>query len=96
MNKNSNKEMIINKIGKNANEEFTGYCQEENHNNELEFFCKMHNKLCCAACISKIKRNGKGHHKDCEVCEIEEIEEEKKNNLKTKYYLIRRIIKKLK
>ena len=40
---------------KNLNEEleknFSGFCKEENHNDELEFFCKTHNKLCCAACM---------------------------------------------
>ena len=42
------------KIDKNIKEIFTGFCQEENHNCELEFFCKNHNILCCAKCIIKI------------------------------------------
>ena len=45
------------------------------------YFCKTHNKLCCAACLSKIKRKGDGQHFDCDVCSIEEIKEEKKNKL---------------
>ena len=64
------------------NKIFTGMCQEKNHKDELEYFCKDHNKLCCAACISKIKSKGNGEHKDCQICDIEEIKEEKKNKLK--------------
>ena len=61
---------------------FTGICSEPNHKKELEYFCKTHNKLCCVACISKIKSKGNGQHTDCNVCGIEEIKEEKKNKLK--------------
>ena len=61
---------------------FTGICNEERHKQELEYFCKSHNKLCCAACISKIRSKGNGEHKYCTVCNIEEIKEEKKNKLK--------------
>ena len=39
---------------------FTGYCQEKNHPNKLEYFCKNHNQLCCAACIAKINKGGDG------------------------------------
>ena len=67
---------------KDINEIFTGYCKEPNHNDELEFFCKSHNKLCCAKCIIKIKSKGKGQHRDCEVFNIEEIKNEKKEKLK--------------
>ena len=45
---------------------FTGYCKEEKHNNELSFFCRTHNQLCCAACLSKITKKGNGQHADCE------------------------------
>ena len=61
---------------------FTGYCKEEKHNNELVFFCKTHNTLCCAACLSKIRKKGNGQHSQCFVCEIEEIKNEKQNKLK--------------
>ena len=61
---------------------FTGYCKEDKHSDELEYFCKTHNKLCCAACISKIKSKGNGKHKDCDICDIEDIKNEKKNKLK--------------
>ena len=61
---------------------FTGICKENKHNKELDYFCKEHNMLCCAACISKIKSKGNGNHADCQICNIEEIENEKKNKLK--------------
>ena len=60
---------------------FTGYCQEENHPNKLIYFCKNHNQLCCAAFIAKITDNEDGQHKDCDVCSIKKIKEEKKNKL---------------
>ena len=55
---------------------FTEICQEDNHSNKLELFCKTHNKLCCSTCTEK---NGK--HNKCQICKIEDIKEEKKNNL---------------
>ena len=61
---------------------FTGLCKENNHLAELIYFCKNHNKLCCAFCITKIKDDENGQHKDCDVCSIKDIEKEKKNNLK--------------
>ena len=65
-------------IKENQLEIFTGICKEENHINYLDFFCKTHNKLCCLACVSKINKKGYGQHKDCDICIIEEIKEEKK------------------
>ena len=64
---------------------FTGFCKEENHLEVLEFFCKNHNTLWCSSCICKIKKRNKGQHFNCEVCEIEEIKEEKKNKLSHNY-----------
>ena len=61
---------------------FFDICKEKNHPMKLEFFCKTHNKLCCAACISKLETKGYGQHKDCDICIIEDIKEEKKNKLK--------------
>ena len=62
---------------------FNNVCKEENHNNNLlEYYCKTHNQLCCTACIAKIKGHGKGEHKDCDICFIEDIKDEKKNKLK--------------
>ena len=63
------------------NDIFTGFCKEENHLGVLEFFCKNHNKLCCASCLCKIKKKSKGQHHDCDVCVIEEIKDEKKDKL---------------
>ena len=68
-------------LDKNIQEIFTRICKEEKHKQELEFYCKTHSKLCCAACISKIKGKGNGQHTDCNVCFIEEIKDEKKNKL---------------
>ena len=63
------------------NEIFFDICKEKNHQQKLEFYCKNHNILCCAACISKINSNGYGQHKDCDIFSLEEIKEEKINNL---------------
>ena len=60
---------------------FTGYCKNENHSLKLEYFCITHNELCCAACLCKLSEKGDGEHKDCDVCTIEEIEDEKKDDL---------------
>ena len=68
-------------LDKSNQEIFSGLCQEVGHKDKLEYYCKNHNKLCCSACISKIKENGKGEHHDCEICSIKEIKEEKKNKL---------------
>ena len=68
-------------IEKNNEEKFTGLCKEKNHNYELQFFCKTHNQLCCAICLCKIKKDEIGKHKDCDVCNIEDIKDEKKKKL---------------
>ena len=68
-------------LNNNTNEIFTGFCNELTHNDQLEYFCKSHNQLCCAACIAKIKKNENGKHKDCDVCLIEDIKNEKKNKM---------------
>ena len=75
-------------IDKNINDIFTGFCKEKKHSIILEYFCKTHNQLCCAACISKIKGKGNGLHKDCDVCFIEDIKEIKKNKLKSNIKLL--------
>ena len=66
----------------NISDIFTGFCKEENHTDKLEYFCKSHNKLCCAACIAKVKAKDKGQHSECEICVLEEIKESKVNKLK--------------
>ena len=50
--------------------------------NNLSFFCKTHNILCCSYCITKIKTKEIGKHRDCEICLIEDIKEEKIKKLK--------------
>ena len=65
----------------NDEEIFTGICKEKNHY-KLKYYCKNHNKLCCGLCIAKLSEDGEGQHKDCEVCYIEKIKDEKKNKLK--------------
>ena len=77
------------KLDQAISEIFTVFCMEENHNDQLEFFCKTHNVLCCGLCLCKIKKNGKGKHKDCDVCTIEDIKEEKKNKLKENYKILK-------
>ena len=63
------------------NEIFTGYCKEKNHPDELKYFCKIHNQLCCAACIAKIDEAGDGQHKDCDIYTVDKIKEEKRKQL---------------
>lgn len=75
-------------IPKNMKNIYTGFCMEEKHKLELEFFCKNHNMLCCAACISKIQKKEYGKHKDCEILIIEDIQQEKEKQFIQNYKLI--------
>ena len=43
---------------------------------------QTHNQLCCVACIAKLNEKGDGQHKDCEICTIENIVDDKKKFLK--------------
>ena len=61
---------------------FTGLCQQDNHNQELKYFCKTHNQLCCASCITKLKGRGDGQHSECDVCYLDDIKDTKKSKLK--------------
>ena len=63
------------------NQIFTGICKEKNHSGKLKYFCENHNILCCAECITPIKDNENGKHKDCDIFLIEDIKKEKKNKL---------------
>ena len=83
-------------LSPNKEEIFTGFCQEKNHHIELKYFCKNHNQLCCAACIAKINKIGDGQHKDCNVCIIQEIKEDKKNKLKNNIIILEKLNEKLK
>ena len=86
---------IIN-LNKNNKEIFTGFCQEVNHKNKLEYYCKNHNKLCCVACLCKIKSNGNGQHSSCDVCDIKDIKEEKINKLNDNIKYLEEASKKIK
>ena len=68
-------------LDKDINSLFTGFCDKNKHYNQLQFYCKNHNELCCAACLCKIKGEEFGQHKDCTVMPISEIKEEKKKKL---------------
>ena len=70
------------KIDKNFSEIFTGLCKEQNHSEKLIFFCRTHNQLCCSSCIANIIDKIYGKHVKCKICFIENIKEEKKNQLK--------------
>ena len=74
---------------------FTGICKEENHSFSLDYFCKNHNQLCYIACIDKINDKGIGQHKDCDVCTIEKIKEEKNNKLKENINILEELSKKI-
>ena len=78
--KDTHNNKVIKEI--NSDEIFTGICKENNHINELKYFCRAHNQLCCAECIINIKDKNNGKHKDCDICLIEDIEKEKKSKLK--------------
>jgi len=69
-------------LDKNIDDIFTGMCKEKNHFNSLKYFCRYHNQLCCAACISKIEDEENGQHSRCDIYPIEEIADEKKIILK--------------
>ena len=73
-------------VEKDLNLNFTGFCNEDQHKNKLDYYCFTHNNLCCAACLCKIKDQGDGQHSECKACYIGEIKNEKKikleNNIK--------------
>ena len=71
---------LLYNIGKDIEDIFTWFCKEENHNNKLEYLCKTYNKLCCGACLCKIKDEINGQHKDSDVCKIKDIKDEKQIN----------------
>lgn len=70
-------------LDKDLNNFFIDECNKENHDKiKLKFFCKKHNILCCAYCVSKINKFGFGEHYNCDFAHINEIKEEKRNKLK--------------
>ena len=70
------------KISKDFSEISSLYCQEKGHSSKLRYYCKNHNKLCCAFCICKIRDDDNGQHSNCNVCVINDIKDEKKSKLK--------------
>ena len=68
---------VINIDEINNDKKHNAFCEQQNHNIELQYFCRNHNILCCAKCITKIKDKENGLHKDCDVCTIEDIKNEK-------------------
>ena len=66
---------------------FTGYCKEENHPMKLEYYCKNHNQLYCSICLCKLNKFLYGQHKDCEVCAIQDIKDEKLSEKKYRILL---------
>ena len=54
------------------------YCRDEHHNVEFEYFCKTHNQLCCAKCISKFVQKGSRKHNNWDLFTIEDIKDKKK------------------
>ena len=70
------------KFNNNQKDTFIGYCLEQNHLVELNYFCKQHNTLCCGLCITKIKDEKNGQHSNCDICSIKDIEKEKHDQLK--------------
>ena len=69
------------KIDKENQEISSLYCEEIQHSEKAQFFCKNHNKLCCSICLCKIKGEQYGQHSDCDVCHIKDIKNEKKSKL---------------
>ena len=72
----------IYKLDKDIKDIFTGFCKVKDHIAELRYFCKTHNILCCAECVSKLKDEKNGQHTDCDICFIKDIKDEKRKNLK--------------
>ena len=86
---------VINYNDIKTKELFTGLCKEDNHQSELDYFCKNHNILVCAKCIVKINDKNKGKHSNCSICTIDEIKNEKINNLKNNIMTLENLSKTL-
>ena len=82
-------------LDKDLKEIFINICKEENHHIKMDFFCKTHNILCCSSCICKIKNDIYGKHRDCNVCLLKDVLDEKKNNLKDNINLLENLSKDL-
>ena len=89
------KDHLTYKLDKDINEIFTGFCKEPKHIDELKYFCKNHNKLCCAGCITKIKDEENGQHSNCNIYLIKDIAQEKKYKLKQNLIILENLSKTL-
>ena len=68
-------------LDKNSTTILSKYCRDEHHNVEFEYFCKTHNQLCCAKCISKFVKKGNAKHNNCDLCLLEDFKAKKKEVL---------------
>ena len=69
---------------------FSGFCEINEHNAELQYFCKTHNKLCCAKCVTEAKFQ----NSSCVFVSNEEIRGEKNKILKENIQLLEFLKKK--
>ena len=83
--------MILNSNDENIKEFDIEFCKEEKHQSELEYYCRNHNILVCAKCITKIHDKNNGKHSDCDVCNINDIKNEKMNNLKNNINILQNL-----
>ena len=75
---------------------FKGICNENQHSEKYEYFCKTHNKLCCSKCIIKINDNNtQGEHSKCDYCGLKEIQPKKEKEFKEKRSEIKNNLEKL-
>ena len=78
-------------LDKDINEIFTGLCTKPNHALKLEYYCKTHNQLCCAACIAKVKNKWNGQHKNCDIYFIVKIKNSIKDKMNNNYKKLKEI-----
>ena len=82
---------IINSSDLDITEFYTGICKENNHLCELDYFCRSHNILVCAKCIVKIQDENNGKHCNCKICTINEIKNEKMNNINDNINILQKL-----
>ena len=82
---------VLNYNDENIKEFDIEFCKEEKHQSELEYYCRNHKILVCAKCITKIHDKNNGKHSDCDVCNINDIKNEKMNNLKNNINILQNL-----
>ena len=80
-------------LNQKTNSQFIGICKRNNHFLNLEYFCKTHNILCCVACISKLEGKGNGKHKNCDICFIEDIKNDKQKSFNDNFEKLKEKLK---